>query len=74
VPDTSGVFCPNSCDYCGGKYQKSMDPSSFCSGDKPAVWEATVADLSPFLVPDCQDAGTNLPRYCCTPTFTPVCP
>jgi hypothetical protein len=30
--------------------------------------------VTPFLVSACQDLATNLPRYCCTPDFSPVCP
>jgi hypothetical protein len=73
VPDTSGVFCPEYCEFCDGKYQRWMNPS-LCSGDKSAQWEITAMPLTPFQVPECQDLATNLPRYCCTADFRPVCP
>ncbi|HEX7669188.1 MAG TPA: hypothetical protein VF395_06390, partial [Polyangiaceae bacterium] len=72
VPETSGVFCPDYCDYCAGKYRRSTS-GTFCSGTRSAEWEIRGADQSPF-VSACADAATNLPRYCCTPDFTPVCP
>ena len=72
VPDTSGVFCPEYCDSCGGNYQRYSN-TTFCSGARGVTWLITTGDPAPFAVPECQDAATNLIRFCCTPGFTPVC-
>jgi hypothetical protein len=29
--------------------------------------------LEPFFVDACHDAGTDLPRFCCTTDFEPSC-
>jgi hypothetical protein len=73
VPDTSGIFCPDYCEFCSGKYQR-FEHSTMCSGDQSAQWEIIAMPLTPFQVPACRDLVTNLPRYCCTADFRPVCP
>lgn len=73
VPDTSGVFCPDYCDYCVGAYQR-YSSSPMCTGTRTVLWETSSTDPAPFAVADCEDIGTNLPRFCCTPDFSPVCP
>ncbi|HVU03263.1 MAG TPA: hypothetical protein VHE30_15995 [Polyangiaceae bacterium] len=73
VPSTSGVFCPDYCEFCAGAYRKT-EYAGFCQGPRTTLWEVTTNDVSPFLVPDCQDAATNVPRYCCTADFRPTCP
>jgi len=72
VADTSGIFCPDYCEFCAGKYQR-LGQSSMCSGTHSVQWEITTLPTAPFQVPECQGLFTNLPRYCCTPGFAPIC-
>lgn len=74
VPEGSGVYCPDYCEFCSGTYRRSTG-GAFCTGDHPVQWEVTAPPATnPFNVPLCQDAGTNLIRYCCTTGFAPGCP
>jgi hypothetical protein len=68
------VFCGNSCDYCGGLDSRFEGSSPLCSGNRATLWETQGLPLEPFFVPECEDAGTDLPRYCCMADFEPVCP
>ena len=58
---------------CSGQLRR-MEGSPACVGAQSVLWEAMSGNLGQFAPPACRDLGTNLPRYCCTEAFKPVCP
>jgi hypothetical protein len=57
--------CPADC---------TPEQGGFC-GDDLVTWVCTgsIIPIEEFSAAGCDDAGSQVPRYCCPPTFKPEC-